>query len=927
MESENESPRDVEQLIQELNDRITDADQKLLSRTGMRLNSELRRLAQDEKRLGTYLVSVRRLSEAGLHFTPQNSIDLTVRLIAMLEDENLARTIQPDITIDEFEFWQHRLTPSAYHNLASQMGQVHGYNSKSMHQCIADGLNVSRKFGDNHSIMHFREFAVEVYRAADDLDMALHFARGSLNLEEDLNVGRRVASADDVASMLALQGRLEEAADAVMEGWQYVAEFHNPYNAETMYSAMARSILNVAGRTDLLASFPGLDASQQDAVHCGRILEYPPIEEGPRYTYVRDRAIAIEDCCHERFEEAIRRMTPWDKRLMDLGLLDAWFSTRLLLIAAFRMSGKTNRLEALAAPLREKASKADDWLTLHRLERLLDPSIRPTPGALCGDVSTGPFASIPRRAERLDLDKLHERLAAAGQEDESSETPSEESEVNAEAVAAEGAEQGSESGDPSQPVSSSPRMLKIVEKIMEADGDVDKLGDVVDAILAMPASSLTPEEADEAFRMLRYSLQSIADWKSVWRWAEAVASEHRQSPDVLSLLGSLGGDLRFAVLSRIEPSPSEEMPDDAEGERAVEDPEEAAALAALKEELDQILPPARMESLFLEAMDIAPNHAPSFGRAGLYYLEQEKMGEAERFLARSFRLDRTQRMVAYHLSDLYSRTDRRIDSLAVLDLAIREGCHDAALTWQAALCAYSLERYPVMLTYLNHFELLAPNQPETNHYRACALLELRRPTEALKAIEAERAINPDMAFACDLQEATAWGQMLETEKFEERLRQILATKFSTVEGLTNGGISRLMNMVWSASPLDEEDPLQQQFDQRMMECAFAGDGLLTRFREANPSKVKVELFHCFVKQPLGEGWAESHACLPGEQEWTAYVRLWGILAEDADAAAETALLWQKRCWPESAEVQEVSATGDSYTDTPGVVFIGRRIPV
>ncbi|MFO0976337.1 MAG: hypothetical protein U0996_08045 [Planctomycetaceae bacterium] len=928
MESEHESPRDVDQLIQELTDRITDADVKLLSRTAMRLNSELRRLAQDEKRLGTYLVSMRRLSEAGLHFTPQNSIDLTVRLIAMLEDENLARTIQPDISIDEFEFWQHRLTPSAYHNLASQMGQVHGYNSKSMHQCIADGLNVSRKFGDNHSIMHFREFAVEVYRAADDLDMALHFARGSLNLEEDLNVGRRVASADDVASMLALQGRLEEAADAVMEGWQYVAEFHNPYNAETMYSAMARSILNVAGRTDLLASFPGLDPSQQDAVHCGRILEYPAIDEGPRYTYVRDRAIAVEDCCQERFEEAIRRMTPWDKRLLDLGLLDAWFSTRLLLIAAFRMSGKTNRLEALAAPLREKAAKADDWLTLHRLERLLDPSIRPTPGALCGDVSTGPFASIPRRAERLDLDKLHERLAAAAEQNDNSENvPPEDSDSNTDAAATQGSDQTQEQdGDPSQPVSSSPRMLKIVEKIMEADGDVDKMGDVVDAILAMPADSLSVEEADEAFRMLRYSLQAISDWKSAWRWAEAVASEHRQNPDVLSLLGSLGGDLRFAVLGSIEP-PSEGMLENAGDEDAVADPEEAAARAALKEELDQVLPPARMEGLFLEAMDIAPGHAPAFGRAGLYYLEQEKMGEAERFLARSFRLDRTQRLVAYHLADLYARTDRRIDSLAVLDLAIREGCHDPGLTWQAALCAYSLERYPVMLTYLNHFELLAPNQSETNHYRACALLELRRPAEALKAIDAERAINPDMSFACDLQEVTAWGQMLETEKFEERLKQILAKKFSTVEGLTNGGISRLMNMVWSASPLDESDPLQQKLDQRMMECAFAGDALLTRYREADPARVKVELFHCFVKQPLGDAWAESHACLPGEQDWTAYVRLWGILAVDADAAAETALQWQQRCWPETAEVQEVSATGDSYTDTPGVVFIGRRIPV
>ncbi len=86
MESDHEPSRDIDQQIQELTERCTDADTKLLSRTCMRLNTELRRLAQDERRLGTYLVATRRLSEAGLHFTPQNSLDLTVRLIAMLEE-------------------------------------------------------------------------------------------------------------------------------------------------------------------------------------------------------------------------------------------------------------------------------------------------------------------------------------------------------------------------------------------------------------------------------------------------------------------------------------------------------------------------------------------------------------------------------------------------------------------------------------------------------------------------------------------------------------------------------------------------------------------------------------------------------------------------------------------------------------------------
>jgi hypothetical protein len=45
-----------------------------------------------------------------------------------------------------------------------------------MHGCISDGIQVCQRTGKLECVNCFREYAAEVYLAADDLPMALHQA-------------------------------------------------------------------------------------------------------------------------------------------------------------------------------------------------------------------------------------------------------------------------------------------------------------------------------------------------------------------------------------------------------------------------------------------------------------------------------------------------------------------------------------------------------------------------------------------------------------------------------------------------------------------------------------------------------------------------------------------------------------------------------
>src|SRR5262249_12503528 len=118
------------------------------------------------------------------------------------------------------------MTACAYENLAEATGRLDGYNSEGMHSCITDGMQVCRRTGKLACIQCFREYASEVYTAADDIPLALHHSRTIANHTGSWsNRGNRhwLGSRNE-GWLLLTAGHLEAARDAFRRAAQQALE-------------------------------------------------------------------------------------------------------------------------------------------------------------------------------------------------------------------------------------------------------------------------------------------------------------------------------------------------------------------------------------------------------------------------------------------------------------------------------------------------------------------------------------------------------------------------------------------------------------------------------------------------------------------------------------------------------------------------------
>lgn len=880
---------DVEHRLAELESRINAAGDACHDRTAIRLSREGRRIARQEHRLIPYLsFSFHLINRAADAQVMKEGCDVAVEMIALLEDEDRARLFQADLPLDEYEYsrWWH--TGFAYKTLANLTGHSQGYNSEGMHQCIADGMAVCRRVGNMRDTLLFREFAVEVYRAADDLDMALHFARGSLQMETPDDSNRKVASADDIASLLELQGNLAAAVEMVQRGWQYCEEFHNPYQAKLNFLPLAREIASLAGRSDVLDQLPRLLCAEEPTdLPEDQIVRIPTEDECPSFKFLRDESLAVELACRGDFDQAIQLLQPWDRKLAQQHCMTRWFSTRCRIIAAYRLSGRMDRARALVGPLEEAARKANDWLTLHQLERLLDESIPATPVPMVGEPDCGPFA--------------RSQTTVARETHTASETP---------APAEISAGSGGQSSDAMMKVFTEsplwPAINSLHEDLQKCDGTSDSLDSFCNKLVLLSADQIDrPADAELLIKLGRIAVTPTMAIR-IFEWSEEILAKFSTHPDVLSIVGTLG----VILIERAE------------------------------DELKGRLTVSRIEQLFRQSLDLDPGSSKNYGRAGLFYLGQVNFGEAERCLSRSFRLDRTESLIALSLAQVYSSTERPRDALAVLDMALREGCNDSQVAWQASLQAIGLEQYEAALTYLDQVCKLAPERPWTNHYRAFALLELQRPQEALDALAREADLNKDTDYHIQVQRASALAQLNRVDEFRQQLVAALSIPLSTVTVFSQGGLHRILQRLWESSTLlPVDDPLSVRLQDHLVSTGLAADSFFdslrrsarpsitagaetTESRESGPLTIK--FFRIQVRQPLDERWRQSVSCLAGEEDWTSYTIMWGVLAVDEDDARRRVLQWQHRCFPIPAEIVEVETGEEIYQDLPGIVWQGQR---
>jgi tetratricopeptide (TPR) repeat protein len=859
-------PHDLDERIEALQAQAGEHLHASLFRSAYRLYSELKRVGKSEQRVIPYLNAVfHQMDLAQSLLDPRVTRENAIELIALLENEERARLLQPDFPAAAYEAEAAWMTACAYENLAEATGMLEGYNSEGMHQCITDGVEVCRRTGKLACVNCFREYAAQVYTAADDLDLALHSARLiAANLGPYPDRGdRRHLGARNESWLLLLQGQLD-ASEASLDRSAALctgARVSLPVASRLHALIELETVRLVAGKQDpaALTATSAAAAGSADGESTARL----PAGERPDLELRWAFGDAVRACIGAEHARAATLLADWDRRLTELRCLHDWFETRLRLIAVHRLAGHRDKAEGLARTLEQRARKAHDWLTLRRLARLLDPDESPSPLALLAPLPSGPFAAAPTRV----------------------------------AIAAPAGLPAAESADALPPGDEATQVTPLevffnglIDRMEAAGNDAEHTA-VLDEVLGVPPAQVThPVDACRLLNLLRFLVADGARGEAIWQWAEAVAGQFVQHAPAHSLLGVLGDVLRGS-----------------------------------SECLAGRIPKERVERLLRQALDLDPEDAGNFARAGAYFLGEGNYGEAERCLARGFRLQRASSFLAARLAEVYNQTERPRDALAVLDLCLREGCEDAQVAWDATLAAFRLEQYDVMLTYLDRFEEMADADAWACYYRATALLELDRPEEANAALDEAERRDPQKRFPVDILRACAASALGQPERCRALLERTLAVRLARIDYLTVTGLNNLFGRLWKASAcLAEGDALRAELHARVLQAGLAPDELFEEERRRAGEVRGINYYRCLVRQPLDEEWSESQGCLSGQANWTAYHMVWGVLAADEDEAGQRVLQWQARCYTQPAEIEETELESEGFTDKPGVVWQGAR---
>lgn len=852
---------DIDELLSQLNEREEENQQKCYRRSAVRIAQEIRRRAKAEQRLMPYMhACFRVMVNSSSLFDAAAGRDASVELIRLLESPDQARRIEPELSEGEYENAIHWMSSCAYDNLADNTAELLGYNSEGMHQCINDGIQVCRRTGKMQCISCFRDYAANVYCAADDMDMAIHFAKQSVDNPNPASEGRRWASSYTLTKLLLRSGDLRGAFDSLQRTWQLVNTYHSPLEGQYKTFELYSEIMALLGQ----AADPALAPA-----------DVPPRDEYPFLHMLKDYVAAVRECMSGNYQSAIDRLTVWDTQLQSRGQISNWFQTRLRVLCAVRMSGDTQRLQSLSQEIQQVASQARDWYTLRCLAQINDLNQPAMPVPSAKPFNMGPWAPKP------DSVSPNQSMPPSA--------------ASIAAVQANGSEQSEQSSQqsPDIPEDLRPLALSIMQLAQQLQYGVELDAQVVTEarqnLMACSADAQSePQRVHWLLHLMTFITPPAEAADDAWQWAQKLAALQPQDPVVLNILATIAARIYLNV-------------DPGFGDVPV-----------TKEQIADMM----RRSLEMDSM-----RASNFERAGDFFAHLGDDSEAERCYARAFRLDRTRTSAALALSDIYSRSDRPTDALEVLDLSLREGAGDPRTAWQAAVLSSYLQRYEAALTYLKRFAQDIPNHGWMHFYRAQALLALNRSDEALAAAQEFGQAETECGLVVKLLETAAIGQTRDKARTVAALEQLLAEKLSSVDYMVTQAIAKLFDMLWSACEwLEGGETTKGRLLQLIITSGMTPERYFEAQRLARSKEEGISFYIVVLEQVLPADWSQSPSCSHGQQEWTRYTIRYGVLSTSQAKAERIALEFQARSGLPTPNLLDVQAFDQEYVDSPGIVW-------
>ncbi len=883
----------IEKELSGINDAAGDLMESAFCVSAFKLYGELRSRSRSEGQLSYYVFGTffqMTLAERLLQF--ETVRERAVELIAIFEDEEQARKIEPSLDLDQYESMIYSMGACAYEVLAEATGALDGFNSEGMQECLTGGIEVCHRIGKLSCIQCFREYACDTHTAADDYELARYHCNQVLSQYSEFpeRGDRRWLAMLRLANMDIFEGQ-HEAARAKLEQAAELAL--SPNNNDTKGAIVA-----------ILLDRHSLDLIEDQAMDPRTIKmlnELPPRGECPEYDLDVDLLTSIGHIVNQEWEQAEKLLLAWNKTLKQSKAITKWLETGIRLVALYRLRGDMAKSKRLCVQFEEAATKANDWQSIRRLHQILDETIevtplgtvvrntripnalpQPEPATVATDMESKPAESTDVKVQTplgTWMDDLTERMHAAGKDAEKSAQ----------------------------------------EKVVVAPFRQELLNQSI-------KDFVHPEDIGRALFLMNFLVTPDCDRVVVWKWANTLVSTKQDVAYLISLLARLG--MTISMLDRL----TAELELDADKD-LFDDPDDLDLFDAFEDEDERRrvldLPPTsisndRLEQLVRKSLQMESTGVNNNFRAAEVFEYIGNAGEAERCYARAFKLDRTRDDAALALSRIYSETDRVQDSLYVLDLCIREGGDSGELLFEAALKAHALTQHELQVSFLQKLHDRHSPGPWTYYYLSSGLLELKRPQEAMEAIEREVVLFQSSGLHIDSVRAAAHAQLGQSEEAAKFIQQSLSRPLSKINDLTLSGVSGAFErLITAAKMCPNERELQLRVEQKMLAAGIATESYFEQVR-ANEKPCDLYLYQCYVSQPLDTAWPQSDGCLPDQTEWQNYIGQWGVLARDTTEAEKIAVKWQAKCYPLEGMLVDIDGSDDTLHDRPGVAFQGPR---
>lgn len=780
--------------------------------------------------------------------TPERQRDASVELVTLLESQEAADRLEPGLAEDEFALCRHWYTSCAYDNLAVSIAALEGYNSEGMHETVSEGIAKCRETGKTSCIVCFREYACDISMASDDLELAARQARAlALRPVDQATHDRRVVGRRTLARVELLMGRLEAARESLIEAFEPAAEY---FDADLM----ARSI-----HRDLATIYLLLD----DREGLAELRRERPPPKGPARGEStaedrdEDQLEALEACLDGDWERACEIQRRLVKQAEALKHRPAWLESRLRLAAMLALSGAptdTGELERVLAETRLTAEGCRDWLTLRRLDAITDPAIRTSPVATVATLSAGPWGD-PDGASEAERAGEDDAVKAENESTESRESTEKTESTESGADAAE-----SQAPGPLETLADGWR-TRFAAAVSEPETVVELAGELAAELQTIPVGTIDTANEARAFCLMAYWVaEEGVEASRMWRLSKLVARRFEASAPVLSMHAGMA-----ALMERTDLLPAEQRPSEAE-----------------------------VEDLYRRAMALDIHDEGIYYGAGRYFLSRgrERFGEAERCFARAFRLARTWSLPALNLAEIYRVTERPRDALEVLDLAVRHGCPDPRVAFEAGLAAFGLGLWRRGRMAFRYCHELDPEARWCHYYQAVCLLELGEAEEALEHIREEPGANPGIGIGARAVEVAALAALDRREEAIAGLRQALREPLFETTVMNRSGILRALLRLrevaveLAADEGEGEDvrELLAAVERRAWRSAHVDESWFPE-RDGEDEDVGVYVVSLFFAEVM----AEDDPDRPADQrDWPGWEDLFVVVAADGAAAVELA---------------------------------------